>query len=256
MQKFTVRHIASSLCLVAVLALAYPHPASSQQQTNVNVLYHTGFESPDRFSSPEDETAILFERGTVAGQNGFTAYGDNSIEAAEVVRGVANSGRQSLLIDGKRLSFFDGDYEGYYYPLFDYDPIAAGTPIVTISVDLLFRPTKKDAAAYAGIHVYDTAGNEFSGMHIDDEGRLYFGGSEYSDVSISEKRWHTLSMRLDFSARETQFYVDGQYLGVSPFGSDAGTSFSDADLLMESGDNPAPHKAYFDNYSIIASSDS
>src|SRR4028118_1271307 len=96
MQNFTVRRIASSLCLVAVLALAYPHPASSQQQSNLNVLYQTGFESTDRFSSPEDETSILFERGNIVGQNGFTAYGDNSIEAAEVVRGVASSGRQSL----------------------------------------------------------------------------------------------------------------------------------------------------------------
>jgi hypothetical protein len=62
-------------------------------------------------------------------------------------------------------------------------------------------------------------------------------------------------MCLDSNVRATQFYIDSRYLGVSPFGPDAGTSFGDADLLMESGDNPAPHKAYFDNYSIIASTE-
>jgi hypothetical protein len=242
--------------VVATLALIYPHRASSQQQpTDVNILYQTGFESTDRFSSPGEET-LLFERGNLVGQNGFNAYGDNSIDAAEVVRGVASSGRQSLRIDGKDLSFFDGDYEGYYYPVFDYDPLAAGTPIVTISVDLLFRPTKKNAAAYAGIHVYDPEGNEFSGMHIDDEGRLFFGGAEYTDVAIKERRWHTLTMRLDFNARETQFYVDGRTSGCIAVWSRCWHQFSDADLLMESGDNPAPHKAFFDNYSIVASSDS
>jgi hypothetical protein len=61
--------------------------------------------------------------------------------------------------------------------------------------------------AYAGIHVYDTAGNEFSGMNIDDEGRLHFGGAEYADISISQKRWHRLSMCLDFNVRATQFYI-------------------------------------------------
>lgn len=201
------------------------------------VLYLTGFERPG------------FRAGVLTGQRGFIAYGDNSIEAAMVVRDGWN---QCVRIDGSRLGLFDGDYEGYYYPFFDYDPVADGRPLLEIGCDLRFSPTRDGAAGYAGIAAYDPEGEEYARMRLDADGRLYWGGAQINSVPVAFHRWHRLQIRLDFTQRAAAFFLNGRYLGTTGFASPTATRFGDADLHLEAGDRPAGHLAYFDNYTIVA----
>ena len=203
------------------------------------VLYRTGFEAPE------------FRAGVLAGQGDFIAYQNSSVSAATIVSGFGRTGTQCARIDGSRLAILEGDHEGYYYPVFDYDPLAAGTPILDIGWDLFFTPVGA-LPGYAGVFAYDPQGSGYAGMNIHTDGLLHYGGSESAAIPIAFHQWHRFGMRLDFASRSAEFFLDGASLGASGFQSPTATRFGDADLYMETGPGSAPHLAYFDNYAITA----
>lgn len=257
----SIRHVTPALALSAIsftlVSLntgqkAPPRSAINAKKVVAKPLFLTGFEAPSSLSNAPK--IAFFRPGVLTGQNGFSAYGNNSIGAAKVVRGKARSGEQAVLVDGARLTLYDGDFEGYYCPSFDYDPISQKTPTLIAFCDVFYQPALRNQD-HAGLGIYDIADEEFAAMTLGTDGKLAFGSGEREKmphVSLAPNQWQRLQMQLDFATRTTRFFLDGRTIGKAPFGEKAGQRFGDADLLVENGNRPTRHKAYFDNFGIIA----
>lgn len=231
------------LLLTGVLLVGAAHISLAQSK---RVLYQTGFEQP--IFSP----GYVILPGQASGQGNFIAYDPNSISAATIVSDVSHGGAQSLHIDGSRLPWFDHDYEGYYYPYSEYYPMAQSTPIIEVSWDMMFCPDQ-GYPGLSGISAYDPAAELYAGMEISADGLLHYGGAVSRTVQIKLSHWHHMKLRLDFSTRTAQFFLNRKRLGHDAFASTIATCFSDADLHIKSGVVPCSHQAYFDNYKITAS---
>jgi hypothetical protein len=222
-----------------------------------SILYATGLEAP------------TFVAGQpLPGQDGFIAYGNVNSGAARVLAVAPSSGTQSVQISTALMSeeYVPGFYAGFYYRPINYDPLAFGTPIITVGVDVRVDPGSNSLDPNAGFQLYDSAGTYLAGLAIG-TGALgvpgdpvgVFGDNNDGDTvstllgAIEFERFYRLVAQLDFAARTVQFPVDGTRFGTVSLSASNESTFGDADLVL-SDRGQFDSVAYYDNYSITAAS--
>lgn len=214
------------------------------------IVYATGFESP------------AFTAGQpVAGQDGWTSRFGSS--AGDVSTNFPASGQQSLQFLATQLPVFGFGFNLETVRRFvDFDTAAAGTPGVTVSVDVrLNGPRLQDDLVEAIFSAINPNFQDYGQMQISADGNLYIYGSQFADSfvgAVTLDAYHRLAMRIDFSARETTFSVDGSELVTFAFDpSLQSTIFRAGSLHMAAPTDatladPTLYAAYFDNLEIAA----
>jgi hypothetical protein len=242
------------LSILALLLLASHAPAVKAAS-----LYQTSFEAPD------------FVAGQlVDGQGGFTAI--NSRDAGVVSTENPRTGLQSLQVNGANLELNASGslYRGTYAPILNYDPLAAGMPIVEVQADVrLNGPSTNtghgtdDDLISANLSAFAGNGFRIGELILSSNGNIYaFSGMNPGEAyqfgtPFNLGQYYTLGLRLDFALRTTEFLLDGRSLGTLPF-SNLVTSdvFMFATTRVLAVNDPAidlsRYTANFDNYSVTA----
>ena len=230
-------------CVLAITILASGAARST-------IVYATGFEAP------------TFTAGQpISGQDGWTSrFGS---PAGTVSTNNPANGQQALEFRADQLPLFGFGFNLETVRKFlDFDTAAAGTPGVTVAVDVrLNGPSLRDDLVEAIFSAIDPSFQDYGQMQISADGHLYIYGSQFADVfvgNISLGGYHRLAMRIDFFNRETTFAVDSSDLVTFAFDSSLqSTIFSAGSLHMAAPTDPALadptlYAAYFDNLQVEA----
>jgi hypothetical protein len=235
--------------ILVILALAVQATLGPLHASTV--LYQTGFEAPGFASGTTGN-------GNLAGQGGWQSALSYSQNAAQVVQDAAG---QAVEIFGPWVasnspSFFNSDFT---YSLSDYNPVAAGTPIVTVSADFWLSPGPTAAQAsyvFAFLVLNDQDGNPFETVGIDGHG-VVFGQNFASPNQVvaapgtGTNTFHTLRADLDYTTRTVTFFMDAVPFGSMPFNPASGTLIGSVELVLQSS-NPLDSSLLVDNVSVSA----
>ncbi len=213
-------------------------------------LYTTGFEP------------ATFSPGPLAGQEGFLAYTGKNPAGAKVVNTRAASGLSSVQIKGSSLAPYSSEasprYAAYYRRNFSFNPLAAGKPRVIAKADAAFVPNGTTVPTLGGLELYASTGDLLAGVTLSEDGTLTAfnddagPGTEVTGTA-SLDTFHTLALAADYSARQTEFYLDGDRIGTIPFTSGTTADLGDFDLFYNASEAPNAD-VFFDNYSVEAAS--
>jgi hypothetical protein len=218
-----------------------------------SVLYQTGFEFP------EFQTGAL-GNGNLAGQGGWQSALSYSTNAAQVVDYATG---QAVELFGPCVAsggpdFYNSDFA---QSLSNYDPGAAGTPIVTVSADFWLSPGPTAAKAgflFAFLVLNDQNGNPFETIGIDGHG-VVFGQNFATPNQVvvapgpGTNSFHTLRADLNFTTRQVTFYMDAVPFGSMSFYSGSSTLLGSVDLVLQCSD-PVDSNLLADNVSVTAGS--
>jgi len=211
------------------------------------ILFQPGVDFP----SPYYQAALV-------GQDGWESGLNYSSNAAQIVSYAAG---QALEIFGPFVAsggpnFYDSDFA---HPLTHYDPVAAGTPIVTVSADLWMNlgPTASQSSWLFGFLVLnDENGNAYETIGIDKNG-VVFGQNFASPNQVmtapntGTNNFHVLRADLNFTSRQVIFYMDGTAFGSMPFYPSSGSLLGSVALVLQ-GSNPIDSILLVDNLSVTA----
>jgi hypothetical protein len=219
-------------------------------------LYRTGFEAPS------------FSRGNFIGQDDwFAGLGPDAISVSSQL---PRDGVHSVKVDGSLLEPFFTSFAGSYArPLF-YDPLAAGTPFVELSGNVIFsgeRPEKCGdetdfSTCISGLGLTGVMGEEFilnvqiGIRELND--RFVSFLSNYDGVSVNGPeytfgQWSHLRAVFDFDNRTIRGYFDGQPMGEIPFTNGISNTVDFLNLFLLASDAIPNTVAYYDNISVTAS---
>lgn len=226
-------------CIGLAVAAVSPLPALG------TVLYATDFESP------------AYAVGALAAQDGwFAALG---ADAATVSTESASSPTQSVRIDGSMLESFFGFHFGSYARPLNFDPLAAGLPVVTLTgmVNLTgaIPPTCGTGLGLTGVG--DALPNALIGIQADGNGRLapYLSNADSSTVlgpDYTSGQWAELTAVFDYRMRTITGFVDGFLMGVVPFTTGAGSQIAFVNMSLGSSVPVPGVVAYNDDYRLTA----
>ena len=220
-----------------------------------DVIYQTGFERSD------------FTNGLLNGQDEWLTL----IGIADVSDVAPKSGTQSIEVDGAEL-VGPGLLATISSREVEYDTVAHHTPVIDIRVDVrLDGPStdtgrgEADDLISANIAAY--TGDQPNGVRpvsqflLSSSGEVFAAGqrgSEFEGPGISLGQYHNLGLRLDFLARETEFFLDGASIGVGPFDPSVSSNvFRAVQLQVLAVDDsrvldPWDYTAFYDNVTITA----
>src|SRR5579871_3936308 len=202
-----MKRTAQLVYLLCVLALTTARSVATQ--TNL-------FQSGTDFPTYQVQMAL-------AGQQGWQSELDYSTNAAQIVSYAAG---KALEIFGPFVAegspdFFDSEF---VQPLSNYDAVASGTPIVSVSADMWMNlgPTAGAAGYLYGFLVLnDENGNAYETIGIDQFGGVFgqnlaMPNQVVNATNTATNTFHVLRADLNFTNRQVTFYMDG-----TPFGSTA-----------------------------------
>jgi hypothetical protein len=228
---------------MAIISLAASMLAAPEARAGL--LYQAGFEPPDFVAD-----------APLAGQGGFVAFDGVNEGAAIVSTEFPRSGAQSVRIDGASMEPFAEDFfAGFYFTPINYDPLASGTPLIDVRVDVALSPDPA-VGSVAGFQIADDSGALIAEILLSSDGsEVFVSGDNGVDVVdgpvIASGQYSTLGLLLDFGSRNVTLSLDGSSLGTLAFGPEAGETFGDASLFLAAVE-PFTSVAFFDNYSIAA----
>jgi hypothetical protein len=235
-----------SLCFtLAALAAAALAPAST---TADEVIYQTGFEAPD------------FTLDILDGQNGWSHGRVTNPKDAVVTDKYPADGSQGVKIIGELVFQVPNEQfwaSGHYPTGIDFDPIDAGSPLVTFQADVAFTGPATDADIYsANLDVGDRDHNGISSIWLSSDGTIHIADDnddiEYVVGAFDFGTYYTLAMTLDFVNQLTDFYVNGEYVGTIPFATGSGNGFFSGLIELAALARPVDYNGYFDNYLVTA----
>jgi hypothetical protein len=233
----------SRINAIAIVALAAS--MLTAPEARAGLLHQTGFEPPDFVAD-----------APLAGQGGFVAFDGVNEGAALVSTELPNSGAQSVRIDGSSMEAFEPDFfAGFYFTPINYDPIASGTPLIDVRVDVALSPDPA-VGSVAGYQIADTSGALIAEILLSSDGsEVFVTGDNGVDVVdgpvIALGQYSTLGLLLDYGSRNVTLSLDGTSFGTLAFGPGAGETFGDASLFLAAVE-PFTSVAFFDNYSVVA----
>ncbi len=185
-------------------------------------------------------------------QSGLTV----SSNAAQIVSYTAG---QALEIFGPFAAsvgpnFYDSEF---VQPLSNYDAVASGTPIVSVSADMWMNLGPAAGAAdwlYGFLVLYDENGNLYEGIGIDQTGAVF--GENFVDqvanaTGTATNTFHVLRADLNFTNRQVTFYLDGTAFGSVSFNTASGHLLGSVGLILQSS-NPLDSILLLDNISVTA----
>lgn len=195
------------------------------------VVYSKGFEAP---------TYVL---GNLNLQDGWDGHTYAVPSAAKVQNSVVHSGTQAVRIDAASLSG-----SAWYEKHVDFDPVAEGTPIVTVECWMRLDGTTASGKAW-GFDMYGTDDERVGYLQVNSSNKVRFNGVTTSTV-ITRGTWYDYKLIFDYTTNTYQGFVNGT--AVAPAASmPHHHGFGDVDLtrwgsMLDKCDD----KAYFDDLSI------
>jgi len=211
--------------------------------TAQTVVYQTGFEAPG------------YTLGNLAGQNGWTAGSSASKNAALVI---SASGGQEVEISGPLVA---QNYSSFSKSLGNYNPVAAGNPIVDVSADLWQNQgptTSQSSWQFAFLILNDQNGTAYGTIGIDKNGVVFaqnWGSPNQviGDGSTATNGFHNLMLELNFTNRTITLFKDGFSCGAMAFGNSASNLLGSVSLVLQGG-SAIDSTLYCDNLKITAGS--
>jgi MYXO-CTERM domain-containing protein len=194
-----------------------------------SVIYSTGFESP------------TFTTANLDLQNGWDGHTFGTPSAATVQTAVTHAGSQAVKIDATPIPS-----SAWYLKDLSFNPVAAGTPIVTVEWWMRLDSGSSNSTAW-GVDVYGSDGNRVGYMQVDSTNNVRLNNVATS-TSITRGAWYDFKMVFDYTAHTYQGFVNGTPVGAAA-AMPAYNGFGDADLAVWGA---GYDKAYFDDYSIVA----
>ncbi len=207
-----------------------------------------------------DFEANQFALGALQGQQGFVAHRNKSNSAAKIVVASTLAETRSLQIKGSSLSTYSttsNRYAAYYDRSFDFNPLSANKPKMILRSDMAFFANGSSVPTVAGLQFYTLGGDLISGMLISEDGSLIgfnddMGSGTEVQRTVTLEAYHTLTLYADYNARMTEFYVDGDLLGLVPFTNSTGNDFGDLDFFYSASGAQPTADVNFDTLSIEA----
>src|ERR1700722_8826020 len=197
------------------------------------ILFQPGVDFP----SPYYEAALVGQGGWVSGHN----YSSN---AAQIVSYAA--GHAFEIFGPFVASPSPNFYDSYFvHPLTNYNPVTAGTPIVSVSADVWMNlgPTASQASwLYGFLVLNDENGNTYETIGIDKNGAV-FGQNFASPNQVvtapnrGTNNFHVLRADLNFTNRQVTFFMDGAAFGTMPFNPGCGSLLRSVAFVLQ-GSNP------------------
>jgi hypothetical protein len=146
-------------------------------------------------------------------------------------------------------------------PLSNYDPVASGTPIVSVRAETCMNLGPATGAAnyvFAFLVLNDQNGTPFETIGIDKNG-VVFGQNFNSPNQVvtapnnGTNGFHILRADLNFSTRQVTFYMDGSAMGSMPFNPSSSTQIGSVALVLQSS-NPIDSNFFADDVTVTAAS--
>ena len=196
--------------------------------------------------------------GLLSGQNGWYSALAYSTNAAQLVAG---GGGQILQLKGPLVQS-NGPilYEcEFLNSLSNYDPVGAGTPVVTVSGDLWLNLGPAAGAASwlnASLVLNDQNGNPFAATMIDRHGMVSGENLAGTNVVVwsgltATNGFHNLRADLNFTNHQITFYLDGVPYGTALFNLAASNLLGSVGLILQSS-NPLDSSLFAANVSVTA----
>lgn len=193
------------------------------------IIYSTGFESP------------TFTTGNLDGQNGWDGHSFATASAAKVQTAVTHAGSQAVAIDASPIPS-----SAWYVKDLSFNPITAGTPIVTVAWSMRVDTGSLLSSAW-GVDVYGSDGARVGYIQVDSTNTVKFAGSA-TTTTITRGTWYDFALVFDYAAHTYQGFLNGTT--VAPAATmPSYNGFGDADLACWGA---GYDKAYFDDYSVVA----
>jgi hypothetical protein len=201
-----------------------------------------------------------FTNVALVGQGGWENDLSYSADAAQVV--VCPAGQMVELfgpfVEEGSPNFYNSEV---IQPLSNYDPVAAGTPIISVRAETCMNlgPTAGASSYVFGFLVLnDQNGTPFETIGIDKNG-VVFGQNFNSPNQVvtapnnGTNGFHILRADLNFSTRQVTFYMDGNAMGSMPFNPSSSTQVGSVALVLQSS-NPVDSNFFVDDVTVTAAS--
>jgi hypothetical protein len=242
--------------ILSLLAPLAPAQAGS-------IIAQTGFEAPDYVAGQP----LVKQRGWYVGSH-TSPFQD----AATITDTTAAGGSQSARIDGSFITQESPDlfnFLSFISPNSAYDPIAAGTRYVTVSIDIRFDIDSGPTDNLAALAIWDNSVNFIGWLGLQrqaDGAGVRFWGTAGLDYDTGEKfdvfqdipdfdpnRFYHMAAEFDYETMNVAFFFEGRYLGTGPVAPPFERTFGDVTLYLDSTGGLTTSVAYFDNYLVTAS---
>ena len=124
---------------------------------------------------------------------------------------------------------------------------------------MAFFANGSSVSTIAGLQLYGSSGDLISGVLIAEDGSLIgfnddTGPGTQVERVVTLGTYHTLTLYADYNAKMTEFYVDGDLLGLVPFTEFTGDDLGDFDFFYSASGAQPTADANFDTYSLEATS--
>jgi hypothetical protein len=195
------------------------------------MIYSKGFEAP------------TFVPGSLNLQDGWDGHTHGVASAAKVQTAIVHSGAQAVRIDGSAVA-----NSAWYEKHVDFDPLALGTPIVTVEWWMRLDGATANGKAW-GLDVYGTDDKRVGYLQINPSNKVKFNGAT-TNMTIARGVWYDYKLVFDYTTNKYQGYVNGTL--VAPAAAmPHHHGFGDIDLTRwGSASNKCNDLAYFDDLTI------
>jgi len=221
--------------------------------------------TPQRMLAAE---TILFQSGVdfpypyyqaaLVGQEGWESPLDYSLNAGQIVSYAAGQALEIFgpFVESGASNFYNSDFD---QPLSNYNPVTAGTPIVSVSADIWMNlgPTASQADWLFGFVILnDENGNAYAALGIDQNGIVLgenFASPDQVVVAANSatNTFHVLRADYNFTSRQVTFFMDNVAMGSMPFNPSSGNLVGSVDVVLQSS-NPIDSNLLLDNLSVTA----
>lgn len=195
------------------------------------LIYSNGFEAP------------VFTPGNLDLQDGWDGHTHGVASRAKVQTAIVHSGGQAVRIDSYALS-----NSAWYEKHVDFDPVAQGTPIVTVDWWMRWDGDSASNAAI-GLDVYGTDNKRLGYLQVNSSNKVKFNGVT-TTTTVTRGTWYAYRLIFDYNANTYQGLVNG--VAVAPVAAMPNhVGFGDVDLTRWGASlNKCNDKAYFDDLVI------
>ncbi|HXC35043.1 MAG TPA: transglutaminase-like domain-containing protein [Candidatus Acidoferrales bacterium] len=235
------RGVALILLLAVFLGLS-----AGRGLAGVTTLYDSGFCFP------------TFSNAALVGQQGWENAEGYSGNAAQVV--TCPVGLMVELFGPYAQAGGPNFYNSeFIQPLSNYDPVSAGTPIISVRAEARMNlgPTAGAANWLFGFLVLnDQNGTPYETIGIDKNG-VVFGQNFNSPNQVvtatnsGTNGFHILRADLNFSTRQVTFYMDNNSMGSMPFNPSSSTQVGSVALVLQ-GSNLIDSNFFVDDVAVTA----
>jgi hypothetical protein len=227
------------LAALTMLLVLTPRPAIA------GVIYQTSFEPP------------TFEPGPLVGQDGW--FPGLSPQAFTVSTELPRTGIQSVRADGSLLESFGGIFQGATGRNLNYNPIASGTPLVSLAGDInLTGPVPPGTSLGIGLAA-SLNGEAVANIQLgvrEENGVFVAFLSNMDGVSASLPgyqlgEWAHVSSIFNFQNRTVEGFLNDQPIGTVPFSTGVSNDLPAVFIFMGCPIQPLPNSVgYIDNLSV------